>query len=572
MAKLNRDLRAYHEDDGHALRLGGLGTAAGEATAFSVEGTDAPPFLLEDYIGIATWQGKPIYDQQQVIGQLDSGAAIDAKNGKITFTFLTTPTTVGLYNNPNYDQYGITEDYGYTPLSDAEKAVAREAMVLWDDLIAPSFIEKKGVGADIVFANTTTGPAQAWAYYPGNGAKITSDVWTADPSVNWTNAWLQYDGYGRSTLIHEAGHALGLSHPGDYNFGDDNDGDGQPDPITYAGDAFYAQDSEQYSIMSYFGPQATGGQPVNGALFLVGNAQTPMLHDILTIQAKYGADPTTRAGNTTYFANSNAGNAVYDLAKNPYPFLAVYDAGGEDTFDFSTANRSVFIDLRPGAFSSATAGAVSLAQANAIITEFNEATDASQGQGDFALYNSQAEVDADANFLGTLGASRLGQDTGIAGLAATSHRNISIAYNTIIENANGGSARDYLVGNHVANKLNGNAGNDVLNGMGGDDILTGGAGADQFRFFQNSGNDRITDFVSGTDRIHLTEIDANTGVAGDQAFTFLGNAAFTGTAGQLRTYTQGGDRYVAGDVTGDGVADFTINIGNSNVVVADFFL
>ena len=33
-------------------------------------------------------------------------------------------------------------------------------------------------------------------------------IWTADPSVNWTNNWLQYDGYGRTTLIHEAGHAL----------------------------------------------------------------------------------------------------------------------------------------------------------------------------------------------------------------------------------------------------------------------------------------------------------------------------------------------------------------------------
>ncbi|HEX8192689.1 MAG TPA: M10 family metallopeptidase C-terminal domain-containing protein [Allosphingosinicella sp.] len=569
MAKLNRDLRAYSDEGTYELRLG---VSAGEAIALQGATVEAPPFLLEDYIGLGTWAGKPIYDQQQVIGQLDSGASIAAQNGKITYTFLTTPTTVGLYNNPRYDQYGITEDYGYTPMSEAEKKVAREAMVLWDDLIAPSFVEKKGVGADIVFANTTTGPDQAWAYYPGNGAKISSDVWTADPSVNWTNAWLQYDGYGRSTLIHEAGHALGLSHPGDYNFGDDNDGDGQPDPITYAGDAFYAQDTEQYSIMSYFSPQQSGAQPINGALFLVGNAQTPMIHDILTIQAKYGADPTTRVGNTNYFANSTAGNAVYDLAKNPYPFLAVYDAGGVDTFDFSTANRSVFIDLRPGAFSSASAGSVTLAQANAIISEFNAAADESQGQPDFALYNTQAEVDADANFLGTLGASRLLNDTGISGLAATSHRNISIAYNTIIENANGGSARDYLVGNHVANVLKGNGGDDVLNGLGGDDILTGGAGADQFRFFQNSGNDKITDFVSGTDKIHLTEIDANVGAAGNQAFAYVGNAAFSGVAGQLRTYSQSGNNYVAGDTNGDMVADFTINVGNANVVVTDFFL
>ncbi len=74
------------------------------------------------------------------------------------------------------------------------------------------------------------------------------------------------------------------------------------------------------------------------SLGILGNPQTPLLHDILTIQAKYGADPTTRTGDTIYFSNSNAGNAVYDLAQNPFPYLSVYDAGGEDTFDFSTAN------------------------------------------------------------------------------------------------------------------------------------------------------------------------------------------------------------------------------------------
>ena len=535
------------------------------ASGLSAQPAAAAPFLLEDYAGLATYRGKPIYTQEQVIGQIDAGVEIPGKT--ITFTFLDGPTTVGIYNNP---EYGFPEPEGYTPLSEAEKAVARDAMSLWDDLIVQDIVESNGTGADIVFANTTTGPAQAWAYYPGVGVKVYSDVWTADPSVNWTNDWLQYDGYGRTTIIHEAGHALGLSHPGDYNFGDDNDGDGEPDPITYLGDAFYAQDSEQYTIMSYFGPQETGAQPVNAALFLVGNPQTPLLHDILTIQAKYGADPTTRVGDTSYFANSTAGNAVYDLAANPYPYLSVYDAGGIDTFDFSTANRGVFIDLRPGAFSSAAAGAVTLAQANAILAEFNAATD--EAQGDFPLYTSQAQVNADADFLGTIGANRVLADTGISGITATSHRNISIAYNTVIENAYGGSARDYLVGNHVANVLMGNGGNDVINGLGGNDALWGGTGADEFRFFNNPGNDAILDFQSGIDKIHLTEMDANTGRSGDQNFRFIGDKAYRGTAGQLRSYNEGGNWFVAGDVNGDGIADFTIGTGSSPAAAGDFLL
>lgn len=537
----------------------------------------AVPFLLEDYAGLATWAGKPIYNHQQVIGQLDSGARLDTSDGVITFAFFDFQHALGVNNNPS-----LGEGFGYSAFSEAEKAVAREGFILWDDLIPLSFQEvtPSTSGAktwahndvDIWLANTTTGPAQAWAYYPGYGqqyTRVSSDVWTADPDANWTNAWLDYSGYGRTTLIHELGHTMGLSHPGDYNFGDDNNGDGIPDPITYEGDAFYAQDTKQYTIMSYFSAQKSGSQPVDVNLGIVNNPQTPLLHDILAIQSIYGADPTTRAGNTTYFANSNAGNGVYDLAQNPFPYLSVYDAGGEDTFDFSTANTGVFIDLRPGAFSSATAGFQTLAQANAAVTAFNALTD--EAQGDFALWTA-AGYTSWTNTIQAIGQSRVLADTGVSGVTATSHRNISIAYNTIIENAIGGSARDYLFGNDVSNKLSGNGGNDVLDGHLGNDIYTGGAGADEFRVSQIGFNDQIMDFATGVDKIRVSDIDADAGTAGNQAFTFIGAAAFSNVAGQLHTYTDGGSNYLAGDVNGDGVADFTINLGAGTVVVGDLFL
>ena len=119
--------------------------------------------------------------------------------------------------------------------------------------------------------------------------------------------------------------------------------------------------------------------------------------------------------------------------------------------------------------------------------------------------------------------------------------------------------------------LKGNGGNDVLNGLGGNDTLWGGAGADEFRFFDNPGNDTIADFLSGTDKIHLTEMDANAGLAGNQAFTFIGAAAFSGAAGELRSYSDGGSNFVAGDVDGNGIADFTIDTGSSLAVAGDFF-
>jgi serralysin len=554
-----RHLSGYDSiQDAAASVSGGLKGAGATSTALA-------PFRLEDFAGLATWAGKPIYNHEQVIGQLDSGATLGS--GKtITFGFLDGPHTIGVYNNPNN---GFPEPSGYSPFSEAEKDVARQSMTLWDDLIPQKFVEKNGNGVDILLANTTTGPAQAWAYYPGQGYKYQSDVWTADPSVNWTNEWLGFGGYGRTTLVHEIGHTLGLSHPGDYNFGDDNNGDGVPDPITYEGDAFYAQDTKQFTIMSYFSEQKSGAQSIDVNLGILNNPQTPLISDILTIQDKYGADPTTRAGDTVYFANSNAGNAVYDLNANPFPYLAVYDAGGNDTFDFSTANAGVFIDLRPGSFSSATAGYQTLAQANAATEAFNAVTD--EAQGDFALWDAPSYASW-VNTVQAIGANRVLNDTGVSGVGATSHRNVSIAYNTVIENAIGGSARDYLYGNDVSNKLSGNGGNDVIDGAKGNDIYTGGAGADEFRISEIGFTDKITDFLSGTDKIRLSEIDANTGVAGNQAFTFIGNAAFSGVAGQLHTYSSGGENFLSGDVNGDGMADFTVNLGGSTVIVSDIFL
>ena len=51
--------------------------------------------------------------------------------------------------------------------------------------------------------------------------------------------------------MHEIGHALGMSHPGDYDAAPDVD-------LTYADNAEYYQDSLQYTIMSYFGSSSTG--------------------------------------------------------------------------------------------------------------------------------------------------------------------------------------------------------------------------------------------------------------------------------------------------------------------------
>ena len=88
--------------------------------------------------------------------------------------------------------------------------------------------------------------------------------------------------------------------------------------------------------------------------------------------------------------------------------------------------------------------------------------------------------------------------------------------------------------------------------------------------------DRITDFTIGSDRFNFSFFDADPLTAGDQAFNFVGTAAFTNTGiGQVRYFTSGADILVQADVNGDGVADMEIvlqGIGGGTMTAGDFIL
>ena len=549
MAKKNTTEFTYeehhHDDDGHThfpdrVPLGEVG-AADILGGFDVE--DPQDRSLDPYAGYS-FRGLPILDQEGVIDQIATGRSVTANNGVISFTFIDNNQLTGLYNNPNY---GFGAPDGYRPFTEEQRAEARDSIELWDDLIPQEFRETNGLGADIQFANSAD-PAQAYAYYPigGRGWKFQSDVFIADPDLNVTNAWLGFGGYGATTLVHELGHALGLSHPGAYNYNPNLD-------LTYANYAEYAQDSEQYSIMSYWNMAETSNQPFAGGIvdwstLYYNNPQTPLVHDILAIQATYGADPTTRTGDTVYGWNSTAGNEVYDFSLNLFPYLAIYDAGGNDTIDMSGANASVFIDLNEGAFSS---GAAAVPDADVV--------NAARAELPFAAGQvSQATMDYYGNLVPQLYADVIEFETGVSGIGTTSHDNIAIAYGTVIENAIGSSERDLLVGNQVDNILNGGAGDDVLIGGAGADTLIGGEGADLFIIDDAAAADTIADFESGSDQIDL----------GGFGFTYVADAAFSNTAGELR-YENG---MLMGDFDGDGAADFVLFVEGDPIVATDLIL
>ena len=166
--------------------------------------------------------------------------------------------------------------------------------------------------------------------------------------------------------------------------------------------------------------------------------------------------------------------------------------------------------------------------------------------------------------------------------------------NTAANRFDAGLGDDWLMGRGGADTLLGSDGNDKLEGGGGNDSLKGGSGADlllggsgqdtmtggtEIDTFGFAGvadsraalPDRISDFVSGTDRLSFVDfIDLSGNVTPgprDVTFAFISSGNFSGTADEVRF--SGG--VLEADSNRDGVADVAIRLTEvTSLNLADF--
>lgn len=412
------------------------------------------------------------------------------------------------------------------PISASGEAAFRDGLAQVEAFANIRFIEVPDEGENFgtlrIFGNTADGGRViGFAGLPSES--VTAGDIAIFESRTGTGSFASF------VILHEIGHALGLTHP-------------EPDEGTFP-EAFFGAEFTLLvpSFSSAFFPTA-----VRADLY----PTTFSYGDILALRTLYGPPEDEAATNNVYRFDVN----------NRY-FETIFDTGGIDTIEIFGGNEAVIINLTPddaffgGAFID-VGTTVTYRDVNNLVV----------GQRDNTVFLTPETVIENITVAG-------GNDT-VVGNAAN---------NTIL----GGGGNDNLSGEDGDDFLRGDAGNDNISGGAGNDAVFAGAtdlGDDTVQ--GNSGNDVIgvgagNDFAVGGDIASGLSPNTADGAGDDTLFGGAGNDFLVGgsydTQSDTVINTVSGENVIfagtgndtlfgdgRGDILGGGEGDDEINGGDGN--------
>jgi len=260
------------------------------------------------------------------------------------------------------------------------------------------------------------------AFGPDQGVgvfNVLSGGWSFDQQQS-----LMQGGFSWAVVLHEFGHAHGLSHPHDTGGGSE-----VMLGVTASTGSLGLYDLNQgvYTVMSYNDAWEThpdGPTPYTAANIDSGWSGTLSAFDIAALQQRYGIINDHASGNDTYLLGDVNDPGTY--------YETIWDTGGVDKIQYDGA-RDARIDL----------------------------------------------LAATIDYTPTGG--------GVVSFVDDIWGGYTIAEGVVIENGVGGSGNDGILGNESNNHLSGRAGDDTLMGREGADTLDGGAGNDTATYMDADG-------------------------------------------------------------------------------------
>lgn len=256
----------------------------------------------------------------------------------VTYAF---PDTVQGFTNGSSFYSSFNEPGRMIPLSAFGKDTLRDGFQQWNALTTLDIAEAAPGTFAQINAGGSSVPSTAWAYYPGS-LTVHGDMWfnTSQWYLDALSSPTEpvIGSYAYATGMHELGHALGLKHP--------HQSSGGGTVIMPA-----AYDAVEFTIMSY--RSYPGGPAGAYTMETWGYPQSPMMLDIAMIQQIYGADYSTRSGDTTYTVSTTTGEFFIDGVSQGVPganrvFRTIWDGDGTDHINLSNYTTNMYADLNPG--------------------------------------------------------------------------------------------------------------------------------------------------------------------------------------------------------------------------------